>query len=120
MSSTTESYTFRIPTERGYMWRYIVDENPLPQIQPFIHKKNEPKNRVKVCQYDRFTGEKLNTFSSYTAASKACRCKLDSIRNNVMGLTNTAAGFIWRLESDNLDRVEPVPIRGGRWDRESA
>lgn len=105
---------------RGYMWQYIKDGDCPDSIPAYSRKKSNPNNKVRVCQYDRFTGKKMNTYASYSAAANACHCKLDSIRNNVLGLTKTAAGYIWRLESEGLESVEPIPVRGGRWDREPA
>lgn len=106
---------------KGFMWSKKVDGEFPTSIAPYQKKKSgPPPNVIPVCQYDRFTGKKMATYPSYTAAAKAAHCKIDSIRNNVLGLTKTAAGYIWNLESDGIEEVVPIPIRGGRWDREPA
>ena len=101
----------------GYMWRQIVAGKYDLDIPPFFQEKRSPPNRVPVCQYDRFTGEKIATFPSYADAAASCNCRLEAIRNCAVGKTRTSGGYIWRLESEEVECVEPIPIRGGRWDR---
>lgn len=101
----------------GYMWRLIVDGKYDLEIPPFCQEKRSPPNRVPVCQYDRFTGEKIATFPSYADAAASCNCRLEAIRNCAVGKTRTSGGYIWRLESEEVEYVDPIPIRGGRWDR---
>ena len=92
----------------SYMWREVIDGYYPTQLPPYkVAPKSSPPNRVSVCQYDRFTGEKIATFASYSDAAASCNSKIEAIRNCAIGKTHTSAGYIWRVASDNLDRVEP-------------
>lgn len=102
------SHTRRQKRAAGYMWHEVVDDSFPAQLPPFkVAPKSSPPNRVAVCQYNRFTGEKIATFASYADAAASCNGRVEAIRNCTVGKTHTSAGYMWRLASDNLDRVEP-------------
>lgn len=100
----------------GYMWRYDNGDAP-STIPPLSEQKKSPR-AVPICQYDRFTGEKIATFSSITDAANHVGCSINAIKFCLSGKWKTAVNYIWRYDKDQLDKVDPVIVRGGRYDRD--
>lgn len=94
----------------GWVWRYVTDEVIVEHIQVRDCKSTVPaiENRTtkKVIQYSK-VGYKMKTFDSLIDAAKFVNVSPDMISRccNECESNNSAGGYRWRLESDNLDSL---------------
>lgn len=98
----------------GYMWAYDNGNRPdkLPPLRSIKRTRG-----IAICKYDRFTGKKIETYSSISAAAEYHGCTITLIKRALEGKLRTAVNYIWKYESDHIDSVTPIPVRGGRYDR---
>ena len=84
----------------GFTWRAATQEE-IAQMDIYVAPPNHSRitHRIGVCQYTR-EGEKLATFDSITAASKATGLGKQTIHNHINNINHVSGKFIWRKESE--------------------
>lgn len=89
----------RFKTSGGYMWKYVEDNTPLPDLTHNGHC-------VKVYQYDKTTGELDNIFESIGDAAKVNKVKNMTISNIASGKRNASKyKYVWSFVELSKDDV---------------
>ena len=89
----------RLKTSGGYMWKYVEDNTPLPNLTHNGHC-------VKVYQYDKTTGELDNIFESIGDTAKANKVKNMTISNIASGKRNASKyKYVWSFVELSKDDV---------------
>ena len=107
------SCTGRSVTCGGWVWRYVTNVTPEEKIEVREYKSRAPaiENRTtkRVVQYSK-VGYKMKSFDSLVDAGNKLHVdpKCISLCCNNHENYNTAGGYRWRLESDNLESLPPL------------
>ena len=68
------------------------------------------RHLVKPVKQYSLDGKWLMTFESMTEAAESTGCDQSKISEVCAGSRKSAGGYQWRLDSDNLEQLDPIPI----------